>query len=668
MHSKKGAFYVGQPHHMRLWEPILDKLKKRGMEILYITSHTNFPFEISAFSYGIKPYYIEDLLEPEDLELEEKIYRELSTEIFEIHKMSPAFKALSPLDISKTIRDIVRESILFPKFLKKYKVDIVFALHELNRWGKLLAYITFKMGIPFVTLQEGAYYAEGVTFSYHSEYSTANFIWGEQTLEHLLKFGNAPEKNVIVGDTHLDKALPKYRGKSKKFKRKVCKDFGFDPKKPLILLIHGSGIEKELILGAVLKLIHYDKNYNYILKLHPNVARYSTEEFQQKYQKENFKIVQLYDSYDLLSACDVAVTIGVSTLAFEATAFEKPLVELKYDSEIKGFFARYGISSLVEPYKLTEEIERELRKKGTKEWKEKLKNWQEYVFYKLDCKATERIIDYVDFILKEKSFYRNYSPEPFHFRKKTEKRLSVVLPVFGNAKLLETSLLKLFDILNPETDEVLLIFPPALSELYQQFANLKGYDILRNIQGEENNLGNLFNFGIEESRGKYVLLFKEGLVPLKMELEQAFSFVNGGRILGGYVIDREGKVCHAGVVFDRNNVVYRIYEGSPLKDLPAGLKEKDFRALDYLILTTRETLNIAGKFDERIHDYYTFIDYTLNASRKGFKNFALPILSFGVLSNLSFSPLTHRAHLQFYTKWRGETGYNLLEYIVSGEW
>jgi len=110
MKGKKGAFYVGQPHHMRLWEPILDKLKRKGMEIFYITSHTIFPFELSAFDYGIKPYYVEDLLTKEDLEKEENIYHQLIEEIYKCHISTPAFKALSPFDISKTIRDIIRDA------------------------------------------------------------------------------------------------------------------------------------------------------------------------------------------------------------------------------------------------------------------------------------------------------------------------------------------------------------------------------------------------------------------------------------------------------------------------------------------------------------------------------------------------------------------------------
>jgi len=247
---------------MRLWEPILDKLKDSGMEILYFTSHTVFPFELSAFDYGKRPFYIEDLLTEAELQEEEKIYRQIIKSLHTCHDSNPVFKALSPLDISKTIRDVIREAILLPKFLRKHDIDMVFALHELNRWGKLLAYITFKLGIPFVTLQEGAYYSESLVFSFHSEYSTANFIWGKQTLEHLLKYGNAPEKNVMVGDTHLDKALPEYRGKSRKFKKKVCKNLGFDHKKPFFIAPISSVTQTNLkpLVHALQSLVNYAKD------------------------------------------------------------------------------------------------------------------------------------------------------------------------------------------------------------------------------------------------------------------------------------------------------------------------------------------------------------------------------------------------------------------------
>ena len=207
--GKRGLFFVGQPHHMRLWRPVLEKLKKEGMDIIYITSHVYFPFEISALDNEIVPLYVEDIIKEEDLGLEEKIYEYVSLKLADIHSNQKVFNLFSPTVISKTLRFISREVILFKKFIDENKIDIIFALHELNRWSKLLAFLSFKKGIPFVTLQEGAYYIEHFSLSFHTEYSTANLVWGQQTVDLLRKLGNAPEKNIIVGDTHLDKALPK---------------------------------------------------------------------------------------------------------------------------------------------------------------------------------------------------------------------------------------------------------------------------------------------------------------------------------------------------------------------------------------------------------------------------------------------------------------------------
>jgi hypothetical protein len=133
--GKKGLFFVGQPHHMRLWLPVLKKLEKKGMEILYVTTHVYFPFEVSALSYGIVPIYIEDLMSPEDLKTEEETYEKLSSKLADIHKKEKVFNLFSPASITQTLRHIVRETILFEKFLQKNKVDIIFALHEFNIWS-----------------------------------------------------------------------------------------------------------------------------------------------------------------------------------------------------------------------------------------------------------------------------------------------------------------------------------------------------------------------------------------------------------------------------------------------------------------------------------------------------------------------------------------------------
>ena len=39
LRGKKALFYVAQPHHIRLWKPLIEKLEKYGLETIYVTSH-----------------------------------------------------------------------------------------------------------------------------------------------------------------------------------------------------------------------------------------------------------------------------------------------------------------------------------------------------------------------------------------------------------------------------------------------------------------------------------------------------------------------------------------------------------------------------------------------------------------------------------------------------
>jgi len=391
----KGLFFVGQPHHMRLWLPVLRRLEKEEMEIIYLTAHAYLPFEASALPYGIQPIYIEDLMSEKDLELEEEIYATLSARVSEIQKKEKAFNLFSPASITETLRHIIRETILFDKFLKENKIDVIFALHELNRWSKILAYFSFRYGIPFVTLQEGAYYIESFPLSFHTEYSTANLVWGKQTVDLLKKLGNAPEKNIIVGDTHLDTALLKYKGKEDFYRAKVCKDLGLDKDKPLVLIISGSG---EIPVVKVISEMEKPKGINFVLKLHPGVIlRSFTEEVKKKFESENFKVLQHYNSYDLLAASNVCVSLGRSTLTFEALAFDRPIIELEGEWI---FFSRYGVAITANGKELTQKIQEILNNGIDSEVKKKLKSVKEYIFYKLDCKATDRVIDSIKFILK----------------------------------------------------------------------------------------------------------------------------------------------------------------------------------------------------------------------------------------------------------------------------
>jgi len=655
--GKKGLFYVGQPHHMRLWKPIFERLVKIGMEIVYVTSTVYFPFELTALNEGVVPIYLEDLANEEDLKKADDYYSFLVRKLSRIHIDNKVFNLLSPETVSQTLKHVLREFILFEKLLKREQPDIIFALHEVNRWGKILGYLSFKMGIPFVTLQEGAYYGYGFSLSYHTEYSLTNFVWGQQTVEILKKVGNAPEKAWIVGDTHLDHAIPSYLKRSNYHRKKVYEELNLDRNKPLVMAIHGVGsydLQKQL---EKLKNSLAD-SYNVVVKLHPNLSRHSFDELKKKLENNEFKLLQLYDSYSLLAAADVCITFGKSTLTFEAFAFDKPVVEVDYADGKELFFAQWDIS-FVSPIEFVKKtVERILSKGVPEEKKKKQEEWKKYVFYSIDCKATERVVNGIGFILKEKDFYRKWKPKKIRFKVPEEKRLSVNIVVLGNVNLLSLTLEKYIDLLDVKNDEINLIFPEPLEELYNEFEKQlkgRGFVNLYLAKGIKLNLSAHFNYSLEIGKGSYFLFQKEGIIPLSLPDFKNLEWKD--HLFGGYIIKKDGILKHAGIAFEHNNVVYRLYEDISIEKIP--VKERKTRAIDYLLMGNRKTLQDVGSFDDRLHDYYSIIDFSLSAFYSGKIIKVLPELIFGLVEEKSFSFLTPEEHIRFYTKWRGKTEYDL---------
>jgi len=228
---------------MRLWKPIFDRLVSEGLKIKVFTTHTPYPFEYSVVPYNIEPIFIEEYLDSEIVERVEEEYIRLSRELSQLHVSKKFMFWIHQWHTAGELREVIKEYYLFKKILKMEKIDIIFALHEINRWGKMLAYLSFRMGIPFVTLQEGAYYPLPYSYNlrFHSEFSLANFLWGKQTADDLKMLGNAPEKFVIVGDTHLDEVFDTAvnRKKQEKVRKKVKKDFNIPEKSKIVLVIQG---------------------------------------------------------------------------------------------------------------------------------------------------------------------------------------------------------------------------------------------------------------------------------------------------------------------------------------------------------------------------------------------------------------------------------------------
>ena len=68
LEGRTAFFFTAQPHHMRLWKPIFDRLVSEGLKIKVFTAHTPYPFEYSVIPYNLEPIFIEEYLDSEIIE------------------------------------------------------------------------------------------------------------------------------------------------------------------------------------------------------------------------------------------------------------------------------------------------------------------------------------------------------------------------------------------------------------------------------------------------------------------------------------------------------------------------------------------------------------------------------------------------------------------------
>jgi hypothetical protein len=67
----------------------------------------------------------------------------------------------------------------------------------------MLGYLSHVHRVPYFTLQEGLYYADLHYYRFHTDFSTACMVWGEDCRDILLKAGCSDDKIYPLGNTHL---------------------------------------------------------------------------------------------------------------------------------------------------------------------------------------------------------------------------------------------------------------------------------------------------------------------------------------------------------------------------------------------------------------------------------------------------------------------------------
>ncbi len=643
LENKKIAFFVALSHHTRLLLPIVEGVKRRGADVFIFTTATDYPFELDLIRKGYEFRYFIEYADAGTRQKIREATRRFVDEWTEICFGWEGFRRWSMFEQHRSFMRNIEEYFCMERMIERENIDMFVSLHEMTAWGKLIGHLSAKHGIPYVTLQEGDYYTDILAYSVHTEYSTADLVWGEATAEILARAKSAPEKMVIVGNTHIDEAVKRYSSVS--MKKRIRKELGISAKKGIVSFLidfdWGTLRDRE-IWEALLNGIG-DLGLQPVFKWHPTVHYKSYVEIEAMIKDILPDAIMLltYDPYKVLTVSDYCVVFGKTTLGIEALAFGKPLFAVPSLHEGEDYFVNLGVAQRISPGRgwgcLAETIRNGLPE-GIVERTHRLLSRS---FHRLDGKAVERTLNVVEHILAPESA----GAGSIAFKHDAVAgRMSFVMPAGSDPEALLASLTSLSqNVTCPDWEVVIVVCDEAMKAV---LSGVSGDMTV--VETAEGGLAALYNRGAEAATGEAIVFMKPGIVFYRGD--GLSDSVRGG-IAGMPLRNPDMTPYCLGIGFDFNHVPYRIVDDD------AGGDDAAVHAVGGgLIGVDRSVLDEVGGFDEGLADRFIEADICLAARERGLPVRYLPEC-LGFVFRETFSCCTELSSLSKDEEWKGRVGF-----------
>ncbi len=343
--------FVAMAHHSRFLMPVVEALKEKGNERLYFTTASDFPFEAHAYQKGfpcvLLQHYTNEEVRNKSNQAIHKFFDQWKDQVFTL----PAARQWPLSSATSLITQAIKEYYHIEEFFKQEKPDLVIALQERNRWGKLFGHLCRKAKIPYMTFQEGDYYQDRLSFSVHTEYSSRMMLWGQTTKDMLVRLGCDPDKMILCGNTHLQPWKQQLKDITK-----LKEKFRLDPNKKTVVFNVGIQWGVRFSDPQWKNFLYWFKGnpeWQAFISWHPKVT-YNSYLTIEKKMKEKFPEVifsRAVDVYDLIPCADWVVCLGKTTSAVEALYYGKPLITCKgFDGEEDQLYEA-KVSQSLEPFR-----------------------------------------------------------------------------------------------------------------------------------------------------------------------------------------------------------------------------------------------------------------------------------------------------------------------------
>jgi len=653
--NKKIVIYIALAHHTKFLLPVAERLRKKGARILYIVGQAERSQEMTAIREGLDYTHVFDYLTQKDEEDISQNYL-LQRNHFAKALCRDFALATSPLTVmDKTLYAAAKEYAGFRNLLEKEKPDLCFALHELNRWGKMLAFWSKKFGIPYISLQEGLGYNLDFGYTGQVQYSTLALVWGERIKKKLAGYDAPAERIIPVGNTHLATEILRQKKKGiRKLKReelKCTENF-------VVLLFLSSILPRPHSLMDLFSSMAKNNQIFPIVKFHPAAKVPDIQEWTKAFPAHCQKNIRFIhgeeDTYDLISVSDLCVLAQTSTTGLEAIAFGKPLVELDMNQTQTApySFARQNVAFKMTPEALSKALDQGARFQAA------TKPLLLEKYLKNELSNMDQTLDRIEAIFKKVIQAAGTPLLPLlHPSKKPEKKWSIVVPVCEDADcfLFQLESLARFSE-NCGSFETILLEPEAPSKKTTTILDsLKG-DLIRLVIHQGKSLPQMMNQAGKTAGGEIIIFLSSCLIPQPgwlNALTQGIKKHGRNRLFGGLITDAQGKIIHAGMVVDTNCQPVSAYLHTRT-NFPPALKERSFQMVDHFAAMERDLFLQAGGFAENSGDK-AFLDLSLTLQKHSQTEH--PVIYLPGVHLLSPKPekipSDSNAAIHFHGKWTG---------------
>ncbi|WP_022664656.1 hypothetical protein [Desulfospira joergensenii] len=614
--NRKALVYIALSHHTRFLSPVMDRLAKQGADIQYVVGQAERSQEITAINLGLNYTHVFDCVSDKDHTDVQDNYLRLKKTFVKTLSSGHLFNAVPVTVIDKTLYATAVEYIGFRNLIQKTKPDICFALHELNRWGKMFAFWAKKFNIPVLTFQEGLYYGLDFGLKGHVQNSTLNLVWGNRIKKKLVDYEAPEEKILPVGNTHLANEIAHQKKNNIRDKKRVqynCTD-------SFVILILLSGrlpIPQELI-PLFDSMVNTDRN-RLFLKFHPVASQAQINSWLSSIPKEHLKRTNCFhndeNTYDLISMSDLCVMTRPSTTGLEALSFGKPLVQLELNMEYKS---PYSFSNLKVAVQMTpSELGDAILKNMDFNTLSKTEDIDNYLNNELSCR-TDAVDAVADVAQKAVSANQIQGSPPIKILTKTDKDWSIIAALTDNPDHL---LMQLEAIAvhskNAGAYEVILIEPKNIPKACSDILNtLEGNVTCLRITDDQP-LPEMMNTASKIAAGKRLIFMEKGIIPLSnwlISIKKSMQKYGNSKIFGAKIIDSKGSLLHAGLVLDKNHTPVSAYRHLAAT-FPVANKERPFQILDHFLCSDKKFFHQNGGFSE-ISGRFFMMDLCLKINEK----------------------------------------------------